>query len=122
VKEMDKSPLVSKKCEPCSGIGQALTKAEAEPFMKRVSGWALGAEGKSISQSYVLRDFMAAVKLVELIAAIAEADDHHPDFHLTGYRNLRVDLSTHKLDGLTRNDFIVAAKIDQLDKDLKSTD
>jgi hypothetical protein len=53
------------------------------------------------------------------IGQIAEAEDHHPDLHLTGYRNVAIELSTHALGGLSENDFILAAKIDQLPVALK---
>jgi 4a-hydroxytetrahydrobiopterin dehydratase len=50
---------------------------------------------------------------INKIGEIAESEGHHPDLHLTGYRNLRVDLTTHAIGGLSENDFIVAAKIDE---------
>ena len=53
------------------------------------------------------------------IGKIAEAEGHHPDLHLTGYRNVAVELSTHAVSGLTENDFILAAKIDKLPVELK---
>ena len=66
-----------------------------------------------------MKDFKAAVAFVNSIASVAEAEGHHPDLHLTGYRKLRVDLATHAVGGLTENDFILAAKIDRLPKELK---
>jgi 4a-hydroxytetrahydrobiopterin dehydratase len=62
---------------------------------------------------------MAAVKFINSVAEIAEKEDHHPDVHLTGYRNLKIDLSTHALGGLSENDFILAAKINELPIELK---
>ena len=62
---------------------------------------------------------MAAVDLINRIAKIAESENHHPDLHVTSYRNLKIDLSTHALGGLTENDFILAAKINALPKELK---
>ena len=66
-----------------------------------------------------MKDFLSAVQFIQDIAQVAEADDHHPDLHLTGYRKLRVELSTHAIGGLSENDFILAAKIEQLPKELK---
>jgi len=54
------------------------------------------------------------------VAELAEAEDHHPDLHLTGYRNLAIELSTHAIGGLSRNDFIVAAKIAELPIETKT--
>ena len=53
------------------------------------------------------------------VGQVAESEDHHPDLHLTGYRNVAIELSTHAVGGLTENDFILAAKIDQLPVELK---
>jgi len=70
---------------------------------------------------FVIRflNFSAAFDFMNRIAEVAEADDHHPDLHLTGYRKLRIELATHAIGGLSENDFILAAKIDQLPKVLK---
>jgi 4a-hydroxytetrahydrobiopterin dehydratase len=112
--------LSKKHCVPCEGIGQPLSKEGAEKLLKELPGWELSADAKNISRQLKLKNFMAAVKLIGRIAEIAEAEDHHPDIHLTGYRNLRVDLSTHALKGLSENDFIVAAKINELPLELKA--
>ena len=64
-------------------------------------------------------DFVTALDFFERIAKIAEDEDHHPDLHLTGYRNIAIELSTHAIGGLSENDFILAAKIDQLPVELK---
>ncbi len=61
-----------------------------------------------------MKDFAAALDFFHRVGQVAEAEDHHPDLHLTGYRNVAIELSTHAVDGLTENDFILAAKIDQI--------
>ncbi len=66
-----------------------------------------------------MKDFLAAVKCIQAIAKVAEAEDHHPDLHVTGYRKLRIELSTHAINGLSENDFILAAKIENIPKKLK---
>jgi len=66
-----------------------------------------------------MKGFLSAVEFIEKIAQVAEAEDHHPDLHLTGYRKLAIELSTHAIGGLSENDFILAAKIDQLPRQLK---
>ena len=115
--EADK--LTNKRCQPCEGIGQALTSKEAKEFLLKVPGWKLRDDAKLIYRDYVMKNFMAAIKFVNSIATIAESENHHPDIHLVGYRKLRVELSTHALGGLSENDFIVASKIDQLPIEIK---
>ncbi|MEM1070565.1 MAG: 4a-hydroxytetrahydrobiopterin dehydratase, partial [Planctomycetota bacterium] len=58
--------------------------------------------------------FVEAMKILHQVADVAEAEQHHPDLHLTGYRKVRIDLTTHAIGGLSENDFIVAAKIDEM--------
>ncbi len=87
--------------------------------LKNVQGWELNADGKGITREYVAKNFMTAVTFIGKVAAIAESEDHHPDIHLTGYRNLKIDLSTHAIGGLSENDFIVAAKINNAPIELK---
>ncbi len=107
-----------KKCVPCEGGAQALDRGHVESFLSDLPGWSLAENGKSITRAYVMKSFLAAVTFIQKIAQVAEAEDHHPDLHLTGYRNLRIEMSTHAIGGLSENDFILAAKIDQLPKDL----
>jgi 4a-hydroxytetrahydrobiopterin dehydratase len=106
--------LTNKKCVPCEGIGKAYTAAEVRFHLGEVPGWILAQDGKSIERAYVLKNFIACVNLINKIKDIAEDEMHHPDLHLTGYKNLKVVLYTHALGGVTENDFIVAAKINQL--------
>jgi 4a-hydroxytetrahydrobiopterin dehydratase len=63
---------------------------------------------------------MAGMGFFNRVAEVAEADGHHPDLHIEGYRNLSIALWTHAIGGLSENDFILAAKIDQLEIDLQS--
>ena len=116
---MPENPLTSRKCEPCEGHTAPMSEMEARGFLKMIPNWNLDESGKSISRAYVCKNFVAAVEFVRMIADVAEAEDHHPDLHLTGYRHLRVELSTHAIGGLSENDFIVAAKISELSPELK---
>jgi len=113
--------LARMNCQPCRQGVQPLSLAQATEFLSELAGWTLGSEGKSISREWVMKDFLAAVRLMDQIAQVAESEDHHPDLHLTGYRKLRIELSTHSIGGLSENDFILAAKIDQLPKELKKS-
>lgn len=111
----DITPLVQKKCQPCEGIGDPFDIDKATGQLKYVAGWQIDQDGKGISKQYTTKNFMAAINFIQKVAEIAETEDHHPDIHLTGYRKLRIDLSTHAIGGLSENDFIVAAKINELE-------
>ncbi len=110
---MADAPLAQRKCRPCEGGVSPLPESAARVLLKDVSGWEL-VEGKTLRKRVTCKSFLDAVALIQRIAPVAEADDHHPDLHLTGYKRLMIDLSTHAIGGLSENDFILAAKIDQL--------
>jgi 4a-hydroxytetrahydrobiopterin dehydratase len=111
--------LAQRRCEPCEGKTNAFSASEAAKYIAQVAGWQLSADAKSISRQFVTKNFMAAVKFIGKVAEVAEAENHHPDIHLTGYRKLTIELSTHAIGGLSENDFIVAAKINELPVELK---
>ena len=106
-------PLASRRCKPCEGGTEPLPASAARLLLQDVQGWEL-IDGKIIRKTVKRKDFLDAVSLIQKIAQIAEAEDHHPDLHLTGYRKLTIELSTHAIGGLSENDFILAAKIDDL--------
>ncbi len=117
--EKETIALAQKKCLPCEGIGAAFTKEQAEGYLKKIVNWAISSDGKEISRELIMKNFMAAVNFIQQVAKIAEEENHHPNIHLTGYRKLKIVLSTHALNGLTENDFILAAKINLLPAELK---
>lgn len=96
-----------------------MSKARARKYLGPLKGWRLAANAKSIWAEYLMRDFLAAIGMINKIAQAAEKADHHPDLHLTGYRKLRVELSTHSIGGLSEKDFKLAAKIESFPKNLK---
>lgn len=106
--------LRGKKCLPCEGGVPAIAAQEASQYLQATPEWTLAEDGKSISRKLNCRNFVEAMELMNRVGEIAESEQHHPDLHLTGYRKLRVDLTTHAIDGLSENDFIVAAKIDAI--------
>lgn len=106
--------LTQKRCRPCEGGSPPLTRAEATHLLATRPDWILSEDGSSLRRELRLASFREAVQLIDDVARVAEAENHHPDLHLTGYRNLVVELSTHAVHGLSENDFILAAKIDQL--------
>jgi len=110
---MSTEPLVKRKCKPCEKGTEPLPLSAAQTLLQDIKGWEL-IDGKTLRKALRAKDFLDAVGLIQRIAPIAEAEDHHPDLHLTGYRRLTIELSTHAIGGLSENDFILAAKIDQL--------
>jgi 4a-hydroxytetrahydrobiopterin dehydratase len=106
--------LARKKCTPCEGGVPALGADEARAFLDRVEGWQLTEDGKRIRRAWTAKNFMAAIDFFDKIATLAEQEGHHPDLHLEGYRHATVEIWTHASGGLTENDFILAAKINQV--------
>lgn len=109
-----KDELTRKHCQPCEGGIPALSREQAEAIVRNLEGWALDPDARRITRSWTMKDFMAAIDFFNKVAAIAEEEDHHPDLHLEGYRKVTIALSTHAVKGLTENDFILAAKINEL--------
>lgn len=93
--------------------------ADVQRSLARLPAWSLTPDGKGIFCELRMEGFSAAVELLGRVAKLADEADHHPDVHLTGYRRLRLELSTHSAGGLTEKDFQLAAKIDALPKALK---
>ena len=91
-----------------------VTANKARESLKNLDGWQSTDDHKMIYREFILQDFMTAIDLIDRIALIAEDEKHHPDIHLTQYRNLRVALTTHDAGGLSEKDFIVARKINGL--------
>jgi 4a-hydroxytetrahydrobiopterin dehydratase len=111
--------LTRKKCRPCESGVPPLSRTEVTDYLKSVPEWRLTSEGKNIRREWRVEDFATALDFFHRVGKIAEDNDHHPDLHLTGYRNVAIELSTHAIGGLSENDFILAAKIDQLPVALK---
>jgi 4a-hydroxytetrahydrobiopterin dehydratase len=109
--------LTQKKCVPCEIGGMPVKQSEAGEFAKQLNvEWQISYEagfGKRMERKFKFKDFVEAMKFVNEIATLAEEEGHHPDFHVH-YNEVRIELWTHAVGGLSENDFIVAAKIDQL--------
>ena len=107
--------LTKKKCVPCEGKGvKAYSLVEVKSRLAEIPGWNLSQDSNSIERCFTLKNFVACTNLINKIKDIAEDEMHHPDLHLTGYKNLRVVLYTHAVGGITENDLIVAANNKQL--------
>jgi 4a-hydroxytetrahydrobiopterin dehydratase len=88
--------------------------------LESLHGWELDAEGVRIQKEWTVKDFAAGIDFFNRVARLAEEEGHHPDLHLSDYRQVRIELWTHAIGGLSQNDFILAAKIDQLPVELKT--
>mgnify|MGYP002623109780 CR=1 FL=1 len=106
-------------CRPCEGGVESLTASESNRLLQDVDNWELAEDGHKIRRRWEVQDFLAGIEFLQKIADLAEQQGHHPDIHLTGYRNVTIELTTHAIGGLSENDFILAAKIDQLPVSLK---
>jgi 4a-hydroxytetrahydrobiopterin dehydratase len=111
--------LTKKRCISCEAGAVSLAPEQVQGLLPAVPDWKLSPDGKRIRRDWRVRDFMTALEFFQRIAQIAEAEDHHPDLHLVGYRNVTIEIWTHAVGGLTENDFILAAKIDRLPVALK---
>lgn len=105
--------LIGKVCTPCQGGIPPLSRAEAEIFHKETPKWDLTDDATWIRRSFKFADFVAALDFVNKVGALAEGEGHHPDISF-GWGYADISLQTHKIKGLHENDFILAAKIDQL--------
>ncbi len=110
----ESKPLTQRKCKACEGGVEKLTATESSAMLEQVSKWAIEDSGDCIERKWTFKNFVQTIQFVNQVAELAETEQHHPDLHITGYRHLRIVLTTHAIGGLSENDFIVAAKIDQL--------
>eukprot|EP00977_Amphora_coffeiformis_P025664 scaffold21176_cov153-Amphora_coffeaeformis.AAC.1 len=106
-----------KGCIPCSGMDEShlLPTTDLHKVVEeRLPLWELSADFKFISRTFIARNFPAALDTINSMGVIAEEQSHHPDFHLTDYRQLRIVVATHKLDGITENDLVLAELLDEV--------
>jgi 4a-hydroxytetrahydrobiopterin dehydratase len=111
--------LAEKKCVPCEGGVDPCPLPQAQKQLQNLPGWRITHDGKRIRKDWVVKDFMGGLRFFDKVAEVAEADGHHPDLHIEGYRNVWIEIWTHAIGGLSENDFILAAKIDQLPIEVK---
>ena len=116
---MTAEELTTKKCQPCEGGVPPVPEDEVNRLLESLPGWELTDDGQRIRREWVAKNFMAAIDFFNRVAELAEDEGHHPDLHLVGYRNAAIELWTHAIGGLSENDFITAAKINQLPVALK---
>ena len=104
------SNLSSRECVPCRGGVPPLNGTEISNLLKELDGWEV-IEEHHLRKSYTFKDFREALLFVNRVGQLAEEQGHHPDICF-GWGHCEVTIWTHKIDGLTESDFILAAKID----------
>lgn len=106
------SALATRTCVPCRGGVPALKGKKITKLQEELDGWEVIDE-HHLEKTYHFPDFALALEFTNLVGELAEAEDHHPDIYLA-WGKVELKIWTHKIDGLTESDFILAAKIDEL--------
>ena len=108
--------LLNKKCIPCEGGAIPFDVSEIHKYQKKVDGWDIVQSENKIyflEKKFNFNNFLESQKFVNHVGKISEQEGHHPDINFGwGYANIKI--TTHAIDGLSENDFILAAKIDQI--------
>jgi 4a-hydroxytetrahydrobiopterin dehydratase len=106
--------LTDKQCVPCEGGVQPFNNDQIQEYLAQLSSVWEVKDGKKITKRFKFRDFKEAMIFVNKIADLAEQEGHHPDIRVFGYKNVEIELSTHAIGGISENDFILAAKVEQV--------
>jgi 4a-hydroxytetrahydrobiopterin dehydratase len=123
----DSQELSQKKCAPCEGGTRPFSPKEVETYLLKLPGWKLGnpstgstgspqagsGQAGEIEKNFTFKNYYETMAFVNAVAFIANREDHHPDMEV-GYKTCKVKYSTHAIKGLSENDFICAAKIEEL--------
>lgn len=110
---MSAEELRSQRCKPCKGEAHRLAPDERDRLLATLDGWTLAEDGAALRREFRFNGFLPVLSFVNAIGWMAEQENHHPDLEL-GWGYCRVRYSTHDVGGLSRNDFICAAKVDAL--------
>jgi 4a-hydroxytetrahydrobiopterin dehydratase len=103
--------LAQRKCVPCEGGVPPLPAERVQRMLAQVPGWDI--ENGKLTRDVKVADFRAALALVNAIGAIAEQEGHHPDIAIHGWNRVRIEFFTHAIQGLSENDFIMAARVSE---------
>ena len=110
------SDLLNKKCAPCEGGILPFDISEIHKYQKKVDGWDLRKNEKKIyflEKKFTFKNFITSLNFINKISEISEQEGHHPDISF-GWGYAEIKITTHAIEGLSENDFILAAKIDQI--------
>ena len=108
--------LVNKKCEPCEGGVLPFDISEIHKFQKKVDGWDVKKNTKQkyfLEKNFKFKNFEKSKNFIDKVGQIAENENHHPEITF-GWGYAKIEITTHAIEGLSINDFILAAKIDQI--------
>ena len=108
--------LLDKKCIPCEGGVPSLDISEIHKYQKKVDGWDVIKNVHNIyllEKNFKFKNFIESQNFINKVGQISESENHHPDI-LFGWGYAKINITTHAIEGLSENDFILAAKIDQL--------
>jgi len=105
-------PLAQRHCGACEGGAAPLREEALDAMLRQTPAWEL-IDGKRIAREFKFENFRQTLTFVNRVGELAEMEDHHPHIHLS-YNRCRIELWTHAVNGLSENDFILAAKIDEL--------
>ena len=106
--------LTRKRCVPCEAGTPPMPTDEAARLSEQVPGWELKPDDQKLVRRFKFKDFREAMAFVNRVADLAETEGHHPDINIS-WNRVRLELTTHAIKGLSENDFILAAKINELD-------
>ena len=112
---MDKKELSQGKCEPCSGNTPKLSFDEVSKYLSELNQWSVNDNQEMIFKKYKFSNFNNALKFANNVGKLSDKEGHHPDISI-GWGYCLVMMHTHAIKGLSINDFILASKIDQIDK------
>jgi 4a-hydroxytetrahydrobiopterin dehydratase len=110
------SDLLDKKCLPCEGGVTAFDISEIHKYQKKIDGWEVIKNQSNcylLEKKFTFKNFLDSQNFVNQVGEISENEGHHPDITF-GWGYAKINITTHAIDGLSENDFILAAKIDQL--------
>ena len=108
--------LLNKKCSPCEGGISAFDISEIHKYQKMVNDWSIIKNEKEVyllEKKFIFKNFLESQKFVSEVGKISEEESHHPDI-LFGWGYAKINITTHAIEGLSENDFILAAKIDKI--------
>ncbi len=111
-RDLQVAALASRQCVPCRGGIAPLLREQYKPLLAQLEAWTV-VEDHHLEKTFEFRDFAEALAFVNHVGAIAEENGHHPDVYLA-WGKVRLTIYTHKIDGLTESDFVLAAKCDEL--------
>lgn len=106
--------IIKKHCRSCEGYEKPMNSKDAKRYLEKILGWKININEKSITKRFEFSDFKEALKFFNKVGGLAEKEGHHPDIKIYSYKKVKISLTTHAINGLSENDFIMASKIDEI--------